>query len=101
MHHQQHAEEARDDREHAMPADPLAEQRPGEPRDQERREEEDGDGLVELEISEREKVETRRHHHQRRAKNLNHRFRRTERGRECQRPQHHGAEHDMADEAEP
>jgi hypothetical protein len=50
MHHQQHAEEARDDRHHAMPADPFVEQRSRQKRDKQRGEEEDGDGLIELEI---------------------------------------------------
>ena len=93
MHHEQHAEKAGDDGQHAMPANPFAEQRPGKRRDQQRREKEDGDGLVELEISQRDEIEPRGDDHERRADDLDQRLRRAERRLEGERPQHDGAEH--------
>ena len=57
MHHQKHAEEACEDRHHAMPANPFVQQRPGKERDQQRREKEDGDRLVELQVSQRDEIE--------------------------------------------
>jgi hypothetical protein len=42
-----------------MPADPFVQQRPRKESDQEGREKEDGDRLIELQISERNEVETR------------------------------------------
>ncbi len=47
------------DRGPAPPADPFAEHRPGQDRDQERRREQDRQRLVELQIAEREEVEDR------------------------------------------
>src|ERR1044072_3175630 len=45
MHHQHHADEARGDRHHAMPAHPFVEQGAGQRRDQEGRQKEGGEGL--------------------------------------------------------
>ncbi len=101
MHHQQHADEAGGDGEHAMPTDPFIEQGPGQCRDQQRRQEEDGDGLVELEIAQRQEIESRGHHHQHGAQDLQHGPLRAERRLEGERPERDRAEHHMADKAEP
>ena len=60
VHHEQHAEEASDDRYHAMPADPFVQQRPGKGAQQQGREKEDGDRLVELQIAQRDEAESGR-----------------------------------------
>ena len=67
MHDDEHADEAGEDRHHAPPADPFAEERSGEQRDDERRHEHDRDGLVETQVAQGEEVAGRRRHHEKRA----------------------------------
>ena len=101
MHHQQHAKEARDDRHHAMPADPFMEQRSGEKRDEEWGEEEDGDGLIELEILQRDEIEPRCADHDQGPDDLHQGLFRAEGRLEGEGPEGRGAEHDVPDETEP
>ena len=95
MHYQQHAQEPDENGEHAVPADPLIEQRPGQRRDQEQREKEDGDGLIELEVLDATKLNPVVTTIESGAQHLQHRLGRAERGSQRERPQHDGAEHHM------
>ncbi len=72
--HHQHAEEADADRGPAPPAHPFAQDRPRERRDEERRREDDGDRLVELQVAQREKIAHRRSQQQERASDLQRRL---------------------------
>ena len=99
MHHKEHAEEAGHHRHHAMPADPFVEKRPSKGCDYERREKEDGDGLIKLKVSQRDEVEAGGYDHQPGAEPLHQRLGRAKRGGEREGPQHGGAERDMSGES--
>lgn len=73
-HDDQDTGEADQNGEHPFPADPLAEKRPGKRRYDERREERDGDGLVEAQISDRDEVAGGARNHQKGSRDLQSEF---------------------------
>jgi hypothetical protein len=80
---------------------PFVQKWSGEGRDHQGREEEDGDGLVELEISERNEIEAGGHNHEAGAEPLHQRLGGTERGGQRKRPQHRRAKHHVSGESQP
>jgi len=74
MHDNQDADEPGDDGDQTMPANPLPKEGTRERCHQERRQEEDGDVLVELKIFQGDEIERRRQDHEPGADELNHRL---------------------------